>query len=214
MRCLIALPVLLLLVVPGCFIGTPGSGVSKTEIREVADFDRVSFGGSGDVTIRAGQEKSVTVTFDDNLIEMVETKVVDGELLIRVNGSYNSSLGLDVEIGVPQLVGASASGVGDIEVHDVKGSKLDVTVSGVGEIKATGNVDNLEVHVSGVGSAELQDLKAKHVEVSVSGTGGAEVFASESVEASASGVGGIDVYGNPSQIQETASGVGDIDFKN
>ena len=165
MRRLIVLPALLVLLVPGCMIGTPGSGVSKTEEREVEDFDRVDFSGSGEVTIRIGQEKSVTVTFDDNLIEMVETKVVDGELIIDVNGSYHSSLGLDIEIGTPQLVAASTSGVGDVEIHDAQGTDLRLSISGVGEITGTGQVDNLEVTVSGVGSAELRELKAKHVEV-------------------------------------------------
>ncbi len=214
MRSLIVLPAVLLLLVPGCIIGTPGSGVSKTEVREVEDFNSLSFGGSGEVTIRVGQEKSLVVTFDDNLIDMVETKVIDGELIVRVNGSYHSTLGLDIEIGVPELVAVSVSGVGDIEVLDMSGSRLEVTVSGVGEVKVIGSVDELECRVSGVGDAELRQLKAKRVEVSVSGTGGAEVFASESVDASASGVGGIDVYGNPSNVQESASGIGDIDFKN
>ena len=99
-----------------------------------------------------------------------------------------------------------------MEIQDAQGTDLRLTVSGVGEITGTGQVDNLEVNVSGVGSAELRELKAKHVEVSVSGTGGAEVYAAESVEASCSGIGGIDVYGNPAQVKESASGIGDIDI--
>jgi Putative auto-transporter adhesin, head GIN domain len=197
----------------GCSIGIKGSGVSKTESREVADFEGVNASGVASVTITVGLPKSVSVTVDDNLMEYVETTVKDNKLSISTTKSINTSLGLNVEITVPTLNEATVSGVGDIRIVDAASETLKLKVSGVGNIEATGSVTNVDVSVSGVGDADLVELKAENVVVSVSGTGDANVFASKSVDAKVSGVGDIIVYGNPEVRKHNESGVGDVEFK-
>jgi hypothetical protein len=215
MRVMICCALTTVMLFSGCmlnFTGVKGSGVSATQNRTVDDFHAISVSGTADVKVAVGGEKSVVVTVDDNLIEMVKTEVNNGELKVYTDGNYSTSIGLDIVVTVPMLDRVTVSGVGDLTASDVSGSNLKVKVSGVGEAKITGEVDELDVSVSGTGDAELKDLIAKKVKVSVSGVGGAEVFASESVDASASGTGDVKIFGNPSEVTKSASGIADIEL--
>src|SRR5436305_15136422 len=73
----------------GMFMSTQGSGVSKTEQRDVKEFRRVELEGSARVRITIGQPQQVTVTGADNIVPLIAT-TVDGDPL-RIapkEGSY------------------------------------------------------------------------------------------------------------------------------
>jgi len=193
--------------------GTPGSGVSATQNRTVDDFHAISVGGVGDVNVSVGGEKSVTVTLDDNLIDMIRTEVVNGELKVRTEGNYRTSIGLKIEVTVPTLDSVSVSGVGDLTATGISGQSFSVSISGVGDALISGEVDKLDLNLSGVGNANLKELKAKSVKVNASGTGDATVYATESVDAKASGVSDITVFGNPKDVKKKGSGIGSVSIK-
>jgi hypothetical protein len=205
--------VAVLILSSGCDIsvmGTPGSGVAATQDRTVGDFHAISATGMGKVNVVVGEENSVVVTLDDNLIDMVQTEVVDGELKISTSGNYSSKLGLDVQVTAPTLDGVTVSGVVNLTATNVKGQAVKVNVSGVGGATISGEVDELDVTVSGSSQVKLKDLVAKKVKVAASGTAGAEVFATESVDANSSGTANINVHGNPADVKQESSGVSDI----
>ena len=193
----------------GC-TGIPGSGVSATQNRAVGDFHAVSASGTSDVNITIGDETSVTVTGDDNLLEMIHTEVVDGKLKIWTEGIYSPRIGLSVDVVVPSVDEIGISGTSDVVATGIEGDALKVSISGTGDLQATGEVNELVVSLSGTGEAMLKSLKAKSVKVRASGTGGATVFASESVDARASGTADIKVHGKPADIDQKTSGVGTI----
>lgn len=204
---------LLLVTSLGCQIGIKGSGVAKTETRELADFKSISNEAVGDVVVTIGDSQSVEVTIDDNLMPLLVTEVENGVLKIKTTGSFSTSIGLSVKVTVPSLESLRSSGVGSVKVDGLKSENFSVVLSGVGGISAKGEVKTLDVEVSGVGSADLGELVAEDVTVTVSGVGGAVVHATNSVNASTSGVGGIEVRGNPGDRKEKKSGVGSIKFE-
>ncbi|QEG21467.1 head GIN domain-containing protein [Mariniblastus fucicola] len=200
----------------GCdvdFSGTPGSGVVATQDRSVDEFHAISVSGIGDVEVQVGGEQSVSVSIDDNLLEMVKTDVENGVLKIYTSGSIRTSKGLDVKVSVASLDSVTASGIGNVKAVDVSGPSMKVDISGVGSVTIDGEVDQLDVSVSGTGSANLKDLIAKDVKAEASGTGKVTVHASQSVDANASGVAGITVYGNPEDVKKESSGVGNVEIK-
>jgi hypothetical protein len=206
----------LALALSGCIglpVGIQGSGVSKTETRTLGEFHAVSHNVVGDVSIQIGQPQSVQVTFDDNLLEIVETSVVDGELRIGTKDSYNSQVGLKIQITVPSLDELKLTSVGSINVTGFEGESLKISQSGVGKVQVEGKTKSLDLTVSGVGSADLLELKAETVKVVVSGVGSATVFASESVDANTSGVGKIKVHGNPKEQKSKSDGIGKVSFE-
>lgn len=199
-----------LVLLAGCTNGIPGSGVSKTETRNVGEFRSISNDGIGNIMVKVGEPQSVTVTFDDNLLSLVETKVVDGELQISTKESFSSKLGLDVQIVVPQVEGLKVTGVGAVNATGIDADELKLELSGVGNLKAEGKAKLITLTLSGVGSADLKGLEAASAKISASGVGSATVFASESIDIHASGVGSVKVFGNPKEQKTKADGIGKI----
>lgn len=211
---LIATAVATLAITSGCsavFQSTPGSGIAKTEVRTVEAFHAISVGGTSDVTVTVGGEQSVSVTFDDNLLEIVRTEVSNGMLRISTNGNYSTSIGMKVEISVPTLDEAKVSGVSQLNIEGVNGSAFELDISGVSSAEIVGTVDQLDVSVSGTAKAKLNKLISKSVTVDTSGTSSAKVFATDSVNADASGTSNITISGNPTSVKQDTSGVADIE---
>ena len=59
-----------------------GSGDIVTESRDVSGFDKVALAGFGDVTIEVGDEESLTVSTDDNIMPYVTTEVKNNTLVL------------------------------------------------------------------------------------------------------------------------------------
>jgi len=187
-----------------------GSGDLVTETRDMKDFTRIKLSGSMDLYITAGKDYEVKLTFDDNLIDLIETEVRGKTLKIWSYESYNSSRGCRIDITVPALEEVQLSGSGDIEIYDLKGDMFEYTVSGSGDLQVSGEVDEVEIKVSGSGDVDARELKAADVYVRVSGSGDVRVFASESFDGKVSGSGDITFYGDPEHVSRHVSGSGDI----
>jgi ribosomal protein S25 len=142
--------VAVLILSSGCdisFTGTQGSGVAATQNRTIDDFDAISVSGFGNVNVVVGEGKSVIVTVDDNLIDMVRTEVDGSELKIFTSGSIRSNLGLDVQVTVPVLDRVEVSGVANLTATNVIGKAMKVSVSGVGGATINGEVDELDLTI-------------------------------------------------------------------
>ncbi|HEY5160570.1 MAG TPA: head GIN domain-containing protein [Gaiellaceae bacterium] len=150
--------------------GPKGSGVETSAKREVASFNRVDLRGDADVSIVAGEARSVTVRGDDNLLGRVKTKV-EGDTLVISTRRYRSKIGMTVEIGVPALNGVELSGSGTIDVHKLSGASFSADLSGSGELELDGKVDALDLDISGSGDARLDDVSASDTKLRVSGSG-------------------------------------------
>ncbi|UCC45887.1 MAG: DUF2807 domain-containing protein [Candidatus Zixiibacteriota bacterium] len=187
-----------------------GSGDIVSEERIVDSFQRIKSSGSFDIEVKVGEEQTVTVWFDDNLIEYVITEVRRGTLEIRTERSYSSYDGCRIQITVESLEEVSLSGSGNIYVENLAGDEFVCTVSGSGDLTAEGEVNELEIKVSGSGEVDARDLKAREAYVRVSGSGDVDVWATESLTGRVSGSGDITYYGNPEDVSTRVSGSGDI----
>lgn len=203
-----------LLLVSGCQFkmtpGVQGSGISKSEQRTVDSFNRVKIDGIIDVSINFGEAQNVTVTGDDNLLSMIETKVVDNELIIGSSGSFSTSNGIDIDIIMPSLVACNLDGTGDLTVNGFEGERLDLLTDGVGDITVQGTVGIVHATTDGTGDINLAALVAREAYASTDGVGDITVNATDKVDARIDGVGDIKIIGNPKDVQTSVDGVGDI----
>ena len=195
--------------VTGCN-GIQGSGDLVTETRDLDEFTRIEAKGSTDIFVTVGDEQKVTVTFDDNLVDFIVTDVRRKTLEVYCEESYSSRRPCRVEITVPSLESVRLSGSGDMEIYDLQGEMFEYTISGSGDLRMDGEIDELDIRVSGSGDVDARDLKAKDAYVKVSGSGDVKVYTSESFEGRVSGSGDINVYGNPEHVSRRVSGSGDI----
>jgi hypothetical protein len=197
----------------GCsriFMGIPGSGIAATENRDVEPFDKIEISGFGTVEVVFGDEHSLKVTTDDNLLEYVKTVVKDGTLQISIRENINPDVPLTFNVVTNDLNTVDISGAANLIVRSAQLDSLVIGASGACRMTADGTVDRLEVGVSGSGKIDADKLLAKKVKISISGAGKANVHASESLDASVSGAGLIQCSGDPADVSQSVSGVGRI----
>ncbi len=187
-----------------------GSGEVATQAREVGTFDRIRSSGSFDVNVTIGPQQKVTVSFDDNLIDLVMTEVKGRTLQIYSDGSFSSHKSCRIEITVPSLEAVVVSGSGDIYVRGLKGAEFSYEISGSGDATLIGEVDEVDIEVSGSGEVDARELKAKRAYVEIAGSGDVQVWASDLLDGSIAGSGDIAYYGDPAEVNRDVAGSGNI----
>ena len=193
--------------------GPGGSGKIKLEKRSVSGFKAVNISGAYEVEIVAQKEPGLEIEGDDNLLPRVRTEVKDGVLDIYNAESYSTTTAIRLRISVPQLDGVSTSGASDIVVTGVKSDDFNISTSGAGSLKISGEARALDLEMSGAGEVDAKDLRAEKVSVNSSGAAEATVYASEDLHVSASGAGSVDYYGDPKNVSENVSGGASISKK-
>ncbi len=207
-----------------------GSGVVRTENRQVSGFDRVSLNGIGDVTLVQGDSESLQIEAEDNVIKNITTEVRDGTLHIgferktvlptkpvkfyltmkTIHGLESRGVSnINAESVQTDQLDISISGTGNIEIENLKASRLKINTSGAGNFTSAGEIDQQEINLSGAGSFNGEDLQSKTAEVTITGLGKVTVWVTEKLEVTISGTGGVDFYGDP-QVSQHISGLGKL----
>ena len=207
--CLVALSMFV-----GCTFtwgGLRGSGISKTESREVSGFSSISSKSIGRVMIQQTGKESLTISADDNILPLLESRVVDNILYLTIakDTHMNPTKPIEFVVEVKSLENLKIDGVGSIEAKDIQGEKLSVSLDGVGSMTIAGNVDVLNLSLSGVGSFNGEEFRTKQATVRHDGVGSAVVNVSEQLDATLSGVGSVEYIGSP-QVRESKKGLGSV----
>lgn len=214
--------------------GIKGNGNMTTITRDVGSYDQVNVGGFFDVELVAGDEGTLTIEGESNLLEYLVTEVNGNALKIKVEKGKNlkPSNRMMIKITVPfrdlnevTLAGSgdvigrdiikannfntSVAGSGDL-VLKVEANTVDSSVAGSGDLTLSGSTRDLEASVAGSGDIHAGNLDAANVDARVAGSGDISVRCSESLKARVSGSGDIEYSGNPSKQDTKVSGSGDI----
>ncbi len=187
-----------------------GSGRMVTEQRDVGSFERIESNIGADITVSIGATQSVSLTYDDNLIGYVTTKVKGRKLVIESSRSFSSSSDCQIKIVVPQLEEVSVGGSGKIEVVGLDADRFAVELDGSADVMASGEVGELAIEVNGSGNVDTRDLVAGEATVEINGSGDVNVMARDYLTATVNGSGDIVYAGNPSQVVRNVEGSGRI----
>ena len=213
-----------------------GSGVLATEEREVSGFDRIVLNGSGNVIVTQGDEESLTVEAEDNLLPYIKTEV-DGTTLrlsprplgmlffwptksityrITVKSlegmSINGSGSFTAETLETDSLDARISGSGRISVEKLEADRVSVAISGSGTTILSGQAETQALSISGSGRLLHGSLESDSVKVSIAGSGRAEVWAEDNLKVTVSGSGTVIYAGSP-EVDQRVSGVASIKRK-
>lgn len=196
----------------GCGLGpgVRGSGVLKTETREVDAFTRVECAGSANITIETGARQSVVVETDDDILPLIDTTVKGDNLVITSHGAYSTRLGVKVTIVVPVLAEARISGSGNIVASEISAKGFAAHISGSGNIRLSGSADSLTASIAGSGSIDASKLPVGAADVQVTGSGDVKVVATQSLHAEITGSGNVRYGGHPAAIQKRVTGAGNV----
>jgi hypothetical protein len=220
------------LMLSGCNI-VRGSGKVVSETREISDFKHVVLNGVGTLYITQGEDVSLEIEAEDNIIDHIESTVRGDRLEIGFEDwrpVFHPTMPIRYYLTAVDLAGFELSGAGQIIVYDITTDDLEVTSSGAGKIDIDslsadsftvvlsgagsceidqGEVNSQSVTISGAGGYEALDLISLDTDIHVSGLGSAKIWATETLDVIISGAGNVEYYGQP-DISQTISGAGNV----
>lgn len=207
-----------------------GSGNLETEERKISGFDEIQFTGTGNLIIEQGDEESLTIEADDNIIGLIETKVRGDVLHIGYKRGVNiiPTGTIKFYLTVEDLDRIDLSGVGDIDCDgfetddlefnisgsgdikfNIEAKNIEIDVSGLGDISLSGKVGSHKIQINGSGNYDAEELESKNCEIDISGLGSATVNVSDSLGIEINGAGNVYYKGSP-DISQDISGLGRI----
>lgn len=210
--------------------GVTGEGaVVKQEI-SLASFDGFDLGFAGNVIVTPGPVQKVVVEGQQNIIDLIKRDVKDGMWRIGFSKSVKDSKEVTVYITMPTVKWVALTGSGTIRSTDrFNGlNKLDIAVSGSGDImfdaaanditlhlsgsgdiKVMGTTNTLDIAISGSGDVSAASLKSSNCQVHISGSGDADVQVYGDLETSISGSGDVH-YKGEANVTARISGSGEV----
>ena len=210
-----------------------GDGPVVTETRTTSSFKGIYSSISGDIHYTTGTRHSVEVRAQQNILDIIETRVVGNELKIEFTG--NHSIGkhdhIDVYITSPDANNFSITGSGGLDatgsmhpndmrlrvtgsgsmtIDDLDADNITATVSGSGDIIVNnGNAINEDITITGSGSVDCLNVKARDVNTNTQGSGSMKVYATDFLDVRIMGSGSVTYKGNPS-INNNITGSGKV----
>ena len=192
---------------------TTDEGVRVVQGRAVPDFDRIEVHDSTDLHVQVGAPLGLSVRGPAARLGELSTEVVDGTLHVRRSAPPErsgplSDFACDVAVTMPSLAGLVSHGCGDARIEGLDGERLDLEAAGSGDVRASGQVERLQVALAGSGELELADLSARKASVRLTGSGRAAVRAREEADVEVSGSGTVSLHGRPplTRLVRTGSG--------
>lgn len=199
-----------LIVLAGCgFTGIAGSGNAKSEVRQVGAFSAIDIAGAIDTDVAIAGDSHVEISGDDNLVPLITTELHGETLEIGTHQSMRPKLPLVAHVTAPRISAVHVSGSGNITIHGVHGDNLTVSISGSGNIRGDGTVQQLTAKVNGSGDLELDQLAAERASVTISGSGDAKLAVGKSLDVTINGSGDVSYRGDP-EVRKQINGSGSV----
>ena len=213
-----------------------GEGPIVTELRSPGNFTGVSSEMSGKVNILIANEYKVEVSAQRNILDVLQTHVVNGVLHIDFKDFVRVKTHEDllINITVPTVSYLRLSGSGDMNVQgDLASNSLEAKMSGSGnifiekavlanrldaDISGSGNISILngsaiysDLKISGSGKFELPGFSTENTVTHTSGSGDIKLMVSKILDATISGSGSVYYHGNPI-VSTKISGSGQVRY--
>ena len=184
----------------------------------------------GDLTVVQGDQESLVLTGDPDLLSKIRTINSNGTLIIDGDSSmWSRNAHLDGKLTVKSLQKLSIDGSADVRLGPMSTSRLQVTISGSshvdlgslhtealdlkisghGDVTGGGHATGVVVQISGAGDAKLAGLDAEVAKVSISGKGDVEIGVSDRLDAHIAGYGNVKYRGHP-KVTQSISGLGNV----
>jgi len=207
---LVIVPMLLALTACEWLRGVEGSGDLKEEKRGVKNFSSLHVSGAYELTVRVGEDESLTLAGDDNLLPLIETTVENRVLVVKNRKSIAPKLPLRLTITTKALKELKVSGSLRGTVTGLDADTFGLVASGSCRLTLAGRADALSMSLSGSGTLDAARLQARVATVKISGSGDADLEVSESLSVKISGSGKVSYAGNPKTVERDISGSGSV----
>lgn len=210
-----------------------GEGPITTETRPVTNFSSIDLRMNGNVYFTQETNWKVEVTAKESIHAILETYVVNNNLVIKYkNGrTYDEDASIRINVSGPSVSGLMlntsgniictndimtsnlylrTSGSGDISLQKVIANNMDAESTMSGRITATaGVVVNEKLKTNGSGKIDLSAIAANNVSARTIGSGDIKVRVSDYLDATIDGSGSVYFRGYP-QVSTHIHGSGAV----
>lgn len=188
-----------------------GHGAIVSESRVLNDFNSINSNIYGDILITQGPLENVIIEAHQNILDEIETNVVNGELIITLNHCIDIVEPVKVHITIPNIQNLTLTGVGGfIFQNDFILTNINVSLTGAGDFTLLGTANNVDILLTGVGDIKAFGLISEVCNITITGIGDTEVFVNDELNVTITGVGNVYYKGNPSSINSNITGTGSV----
>lgn len=158
--------------------GTKGSGnITKEKRVIVTSFEKIASSSGITVIVEQGSPTSIEVETDDNIQQYVITKVENGTLFIKVEGSIHTESPINVNVKMPLITGLeSSSGSTISSKNKLRGTEISLTTSSGSQIEAVLEYEKVSCDSS---SGSNITISGKALNLQTSTSSGSEINAEE-----------------------------------
>lgn len=230
---LIGIFAILSLVLSSCWFLGPsvrGNGNVTEEVRQVGEFDQIDVSRGMNVYITQGSPAKVVVIADNNLHEVIETRVEGHTLKVFVNENVRWAKEKKVMVTVEKLSAVKTSSGSnawsqnqimseDLELRASSGANLTMEVnakslnadcSSGANIKLSGLAKEAELEASSGANLIGDELKVDNCRMKTSSGANVSATVNEKLDARASSGGNVVYYGEPKSTDVSTSSGGNI----
>ncbi len=198
----------------------------KKEVRAVENFNKIRFKDFGTLYLTQGDQESLTIEADQQVLEQLTSEVRNGTLLLGVKDDWLDRIGKVISsvfsgeqskviyhLTFKELAQIHISGNCKLRCDSLQSKDVAIKVSGLGDLSFEHlDCNGLDVRISGRGEFSAAG-RADQQQVRISGSGEyqAEDLASQSVRIVISGQGNATVRVEES-LDITISGMGQVNY--
>ena len=156
-----------------------GSGEVVEEQRPVSGIKSVRLANQGDVFIELGEEETLVIEAEDNLLEYITSEMNGSQLVLRTRPGVNlrNSAPIRYYLTVTELEELSVSSSGDIDAPRFETTDFRIEVSSSGDVKLDElDVERLRVNISSSGDVAIGNLYAEEIDLNISSSGSLNVL--------------------------------------
>jgi hypothetical protein len=186
-------------------------GKVKTETRQLTPFKSLIIQGAMDVEWQKSAESSISITAGENIIQHLSSEVAGDTLVLALTGNQILSTPIKIVLSCPSLGGVTVAGAGGFDGKNISGERFNLSLTGSGDIRVSGEVDASDIDVTGTGDVDASRLKTKDLKVTLMGAGDISARASHSVKVNQLGTGDITISGDPKN-RSVSNLAGNVDF--
>jgi hypothetical protein len=215
----------------GCAFGNDGTGAVVTENRTVTTFTGIDLQCSANIYFTQGDEQSVKVEAEDNIVAHITTEVVNDELIVKSDlKNWKSGKQVNVYVTVKELCLLELSGSGNMigKSHincdnmtinvggsgnvkaDVRSLTMRIKLAGSGNLEVGGTATATDIRIAGSGNVNAKMLQTMTSDVLISGSGQSTINASDQLSVSISGSGNVRYMGEPQKLSTSITGSGSV----
>ena len=190
-----------------------GSGNIGTEKRDAAGFTSVDVSGIFQVEIVAGQQYSVEVHADDNLLPLIQTNVRGNTLHIDLSEKASPKNEMIIRITAPNIERVETTGAAKVTASGIKNDSFAIGSTGASKVSLSGETAKLNIEITGASLLDADQLKAANVDVKASGASKIDLNVSDELHTKATGASRIVYSGDPATVDNHVSGASSVSKK-